>query len=212
MVLLQQYTPKHPQVIGIQASIDEIKSNLRAESERIVASNSPSSNPVHVGIVQAQIIASASAQAGQAKRDVIKNEVTKRLERLALLPKQEYDLIKLQREASVTNQIYSTMSQRYEEARINEVMIPRDVQIVDYAVESNNPIAPKKKQNVFVAALLGLFIGVVLAFALHYFNKTIKSTDDVEFYLKLPVLGHIPDYSVRQRNFYGRIVKPKRDA
>lgn len=212
MMLEQQYTAKHPQVMAVQASIDEIKSKLDSETERIATANAPSGNPVHIALLQAQITAGALAQAGAAKRVVIAGEVAKRMQNLSLLPKKEYDLVKLVRDAKVTEQMYTMMSQRYEEARINEVMTPRDVQVVDYAVAPSRPISPNKTMNVMVAALLGLFAGVVLAIGLDYFKKTIRSADDVEFYLKLPVLGQIPDYSIKQRGFYGRLRKNSKQA
>ena len=84
------------------------------------------------------------------------------------------------------------LAKRYEEARISEVMEPTDVQIVDVAIAPERPIKPRKTLNVAIAAVLGLFVGTGLAFALEYMNRTIRTADDVEQYLGLPVLGSIP--------------------
>ena len=210
MIQLQQYTPKHPQVLATQAAIDEARRNLNAEAERIATANAPSSNPVHTGLLQAKIQAEADSEAGQAQKAAIRNEVDQRMLKLGQLPEKEYKLTRLLRDAKVTEQIYIMMSQRYEEARINEVMTPRDVQVVDEADVPETKISPKNTLNVMIGALLGLFVGVGLAFALEFLNRTIRNSDDVEHFLKLPVLGQIPDYSVKQRNFYGRMNKPKR--
>ena len=210
MIQLQQYTPKHPQVLATQAAIDEARRNLNAEAERIATANAPSSNPVHTGLLQAKIQAEADSEAGQAQKAAIRNEVDQRMLKLGQLPEKEYKLTRLLRDAKVTEQIYIMMSQRYEEARINEVMTPRDVQVVDEADVPETKISPKNTLNVMIGALLGLFVGVGLALALEFLNRTIRNSDDVEHFLKLPVLGQIPDYSVKQRNFYGRMNKPKR--
>jgi capsular polysaccharide biosynthesis protein len=51
---------------------------------------------------------------------------------------------------------------------------------------------PKTKQLAVAAAALGLVLGLVLAFLLEYLDDTLKTTEDVERYLTLPVLGSIP--------------------
>ena len=84
------------------------------------------------------------------------------------------------------------LAKRYEEARISEVMEPTDVQIVDVAIAPDRPIKPRKALNVAIAAILGLFVGTGLAFAFEYMNRTIRTADDVDQYLGLPILGSIP--------------------
>ena len=205
MMLLQQYTSKHPQVQTIQAAIDEARSNLNSEANNIVMARAPSSNPVHIALIQAKIQSEASVEAGKAQSVAIKGEVDKRLNALTAMPDKQAKLVRLTRDAKVTEQMYIMMAQRYEEARINEVMTPRDVQVVDDAELPIIPISPKKFLNVSIAALLGLFVGLGLAFMLEYLRRTIRTTDDVEHYLKLPVLGQIPNYNAKRQNIYGRI-------
>ena len=98
------------------------------------------------------------------------------------------------RDATVAQEIYVMLAKRHEEARISEVMQPTDVQVIDVAVAQSKPIAPKKALNVMIAGILGLFIGLGLAFMLEYMNKTVKTIEDVRNYLDLPVLGSIPDF------------------
>jgi capsular polysaccharide biosynthesis protein len=51
---------------------------------------------------------------------------------------------------------------------------------------------PKTKQYVLAAGILGLVVGGVLAFLLEYLDDTLKTSDDVERFTKLPVVGSIP--------------------
>lgn len=55
------------------------------------------------------------------------------------------------------------------------------------------PIKPKKVLNIAIAFVLGLFVSIGLAFVLEYMDNTIKSENDVNKYLELPVIGIIPD-------------------
>jgi len=51
---------------------------------------------------------------------------------------------------------------------------------------------PKTKQYVLAAGVLGLVVGAVLAFLLEYLDDTLKTSDDVERFTELPVVGSIP--------------------
>jgi len=67
-----------------------------------------------------------------------------------------------------------------------------DVQIMDKPEFPSAPVSPKKVFNIALAAVLGLFLSVLLAFILDYMDRTIKDEKDVEKYLDLPVIGIIP--------------------
>ena len=51
---------------------------------------------------------------------------------------------------------------------------------------------PKTKQYVLAAGILGLVIGAVLAFLLEYLDDTLKTPEDVERFVNLPLIGSIP--------------------
>ena len=106
MMLLQQYTSKHPQVQTIQAAIDEARSNLNSEANNIVMARAPSSNPVHIALIQAKIQSEASVEAGKAQSVAIKGEVDKRLNALTAMPDKQAKLVRLTRDAKVTEQMY----------------------------------------------------------------------------------------------------------
>ena len=52
-----------------------------------------------------------------------------------------------------------------------------------------SPVKPNKLLNIAIAAVIGLMIGVGLAFLLEYKDTTIKTEADVEEYLGLPIIG-----------------------
>lgn len=56
---------------------------------------------------------------------------------------------------------------------------------------SPSPVAPNPKLNIAIAIVLGGMIGVGLAFLLEYLDNTIKTDEDVDKHLGLPVLGTI---------------------
>lgn len=69
-----------------------------------------------------------------------------------------------------------------------------NVQIIDSAAMPDKPIKPKKKLNIAIAFVLGLMISFGLVFLFEYMDNTIKTEEDVEKYLDIPVIGIIPKH------------------
>jgi capsular polysaccharide biosynthesis protein len=67
-----------------------------------------------------------------------------------------------------------------------------NIQIMDTASFPKGPVKPKPMLNIAIAFFLGIMISLGLVFLLEYMDNTIKTENDVEKYLDLPVLGVIP--------------------
>lgn len=76
--------------------------------------------------------------------------------------------------------------------RIDQVIELDPIQIWDTAVSSNYPAKPKVAAYMLLASVIGLVVGVGLAFFIEYLDTSVKTLDDVEKYLRLPVLAVIP--------------------
>lgn len=76
--------------------------------------------------------------------------------------------------------------------KVVEVMKLDNVNVVDSAVVPEAPVKPQKMLNMVIACVVGLMLAVGLVFLLTYLDQTIKSSEDVQRYLELPVLGTIP--------------------
>lgn len=192
--LAANYTDKHPEIITTRAAIVETNARLSREISLVISANAPSMNPIHQGLVQSQIQSEAEIAARSAQKQAIQSIINTSQQELSKLPAKEQGLAKVMRDAAVNQEIYIMLAKRHEEARISEVMQPTDVQVIDVAIEPDKPISPKKTLNVAIAAILGLFIGLAIAFILEYMNKTVRTAEDVQHYLDLPVLGNIPDF------------------
>jgi capsular polysaccharide biosynthesis protein len=72
----------------------------------------------------------------------------------------------------------------------NNVSILSEAQLA----EDPSPIKPKPLLNIAIALVVGLMAGVGLAFLLEYMDTTIKTEQDIENILGLPVLGTISEF------------------
>lgn len=74
------------------------------------------------------------------------------------------------------------------------------VQIVDRAEVPEIPVRPRKMLNLLVAAVLSLLGGVGLAFLFEHLDDSIKSHEEIERYVKLPMLGMVPSVKADRKN------------
>jgi capsular polysaccharide biosynthesis protein len=64
-----------------------------------------------------------------------------------------------------------------------------------------SPVKPDPKLNMAIAAVIGLMLGVGVAFLLEYLDTTMKDEQDVEDILNLPIIGlisPIPDSDIKK--------------
>ncbi len=76
---------------------------------------------------------------------------------------------------------------------IVEIMNVDNVSVLAQAsvVDGQSPVKPQPILNIAIALVVGLMAGVGLAFLLEYLDNTLKSEQDIEKTLGLPVLGTI---------------------
>lgn len=79
-----------------------------------------------------------------------------------------------------------------------------NVRIIDEAEVPKHPVRPKRLQNFMLAIIGGLVGGMALALILEHMDNTVKSSEDIDRHIKLPLLGCVP-------TFEGRYTELERD-
>jgi capsular polysaccharide biosynthesis protein len=81
---------------------------------------------------------------------------------------------------------------------VENIMTIKNVKILSPAVLKDNPspIKPKPLLNMAIALVVGLMAGIGIAFLLEYLDNTIKTEEDIQKVLGLPILGAIPKITV----------------
>lgn len=146
---------------------------------------------------EAAIAVANSKAAALAKMDAENEKL------IESLPEKEEGYVRVKRDVDVTNEIYVMLAKRLEEAKIAEVMVPNEVQVVDEATLPEKPVKPRKLLVMAIMAVLGLLVGIgsVVAHAMLY--RKIRTAEDVEKELGLPVLGMIPDADTTKKKVPG---------
>lgn len=79
------------------------------------------------------------------------------------------------------------------EKEIKNLMNVDNVSVLSPAVLKDNPspVAPNPMLNMAIAAVIGLMLGIGIAFLLEYLDTTMKNDQDIEDILGIPLLGVI---------------------
>jgi len=76
---------------------------------------------------------------------------------------------------------------------IGDIMNVENVSILARAELPTSPVEPRPTLNMAIGFLLGLMVGVGATFILEYLDTKVKTEQDIEQLLELPVLGVIPN-------------------
>lgn len=139
------------------------------------------------------------------KRD-LRNSLGERLAgKKALLEKMNartLELSRLERERAMVQDNYYLYETKAEQLRISNDLNNRQitsVKIISPAVAPKEPVFPKRKLIIGIAAFLGLFVGFGYSAVCEFLNHTFKDEHDVSEFLGAPLLMTIRDAGKRGR-------------
>ncbi len=199
------YTDKHPEVQTLNAKITSIKKELNEQVEDIVSSRIENINPLYRTLEDKKINLESQIIAAEAQKESLNKRIEDLENKLSQIPQKELSLARLQREKTITEDIYLMLMQRQEEIEIQKSMQTSDVVVIDSAITNEEPIKPNVKLNIAIAGVLGLMAAIFIIFLIEFLDNTIKGENDVEKITSVPVLGVIPKFDeVDHKQGYGR--------
>ena len=70
-----------------------------------------------------------------------------------------------------------------------------NVDILDEAIEVDKPYNINVPKQIIIYFMLGLVLAAGVLFVIYYFDRTVKSIEQVEQKIKLPILGGVQEYN-----------------
>ncbi|MFA5337615.1 MAG: GumC family protein, partial [Candidatus Omnitrophota bacterium] len=120
--------------------------------------------------------------------DKLSEEINKKLELQEKMS--EYGILK--RKVTTYNSLYDDFLKRAKELDVSKELTLSNIRVLDSAQEPKNPIKPNPSKDIPLAVIAGLVSGALLALFLEKLDSTLKTSDEVEFYVKLPFLSYVP--------------------
>lgn len=168
------YKSKHPRMIQVYSKLDNTRQKLKEEIDKEVE---------NLRVERSVLIA----------RENVLHKTMGDFENDALATnRKELHYAILHRNVDTNQRLYDTLLAKIKETDIVNKSDISNVRIADRAHVPLLPVKPKKKMNFIFSVIFGFMTGVGLAFLSEYADQTLRSGEDVERYLGLPVLSVIP--------------------
>jgi tyrosine-protein kinase Etk/Wzc len=182
--LLINYTTEHPQVREQQQKIDNVRAEMLLELR-------------------------AKLKTMQDREAALMDQRDRYRSRYLQFPRAAIQMSRLEREVKVNADLLATLKGKYQELQIKSAERIEEVTIVAPAITPSLPInAPNTELNLMVGSLMGVFLGFVLAFARESFDTSIGTIEGIEEFLKVPVLGVIPQFDGKEMEEAARAALP----
>ncbi len=170
----EKYKDAHPEVQRLQTQIKDVQRLLDQE----------------VQFAQQQYYAELEAMRVK-ERAVTRAEAEWESEALEVSRKAD-EFAALTRDVTRLRSLYDLIFNRLKEIDISIGIEPETVRRLERATPPGAPITPRRMQSIFMAALIGLGIGIGLVFGLEFIDDSIRYPEEVTRTLGLEFLGVIP--------------------
>ena len=186
----------HPQYLDAKRQLDDLK--IKGLGERhptvLAAANQIEAmkHQLDEGVVNLR--ATLQAQLDMAS-DRLKNvEVMKNDTREEAIKRglDAQDYVDAKRDFESDQELLQKMKLKQIGETITKKMPNDSIEIHEDPQISQSPVSPNVTLNLVLGAVVGLIFGVGIAFFLEYLDTSVKSLEDVERYLQVPVLAVIP--------------------
>jgi len=104
----------------------------------------------------------------------------------------EFALQGLEREVKTNLELYDMFMAQLKSTRAVSDLQSVVARVVDPALPGSSPIKPKKQMVISLAFVLSLMLGVAVAFLLEHLDNSVRSTEDAERKIGLPLLAAVP--------------------
>lgn len=178
--LEERYGEKHPKMIGARSDLQEANRRLKIEVDKAIDN------------------ARKEYELAAAQERQLRNMIDQQHTEMRTVSGKAFELRQLEREVDVNRSLYETFLARFKEADVADEYDVPNAQIIDRATVPAAPFQPNRERMVFIATIIALVLGSLLAFLRDHFDNTFKTTEDVEDRLKLPVIGMVPLLKQRQ--------------
>lgn len=166
--LQQQFTDEHPDVIKAKEELNSLEKSLSDEIAKAVNSQSVTLSPVQSNLLKDKISTEVQISVNNASLEALKAKQAEAQESIATLSADSVEYMRLERNAKITGQVYTSLVQNYEQTRIQEAKDSMDIQIIDAADLPKEDMPAKPKKKIIIA--IGFVLGIMISFGYTLYN------------------------------------------
>jgi len=189
-----KFGEKHPVMIKALGDLELLTKKKEQEINRIVQTVK---NDYELALVKENGL--------RAQMEQTKNEAVNLNDKFV-----QYGVFK--RDIETNRQIYDALLMKMKEQSITEETNPVNLWMVEKATVPSVPASPRKKVNLLLGLVVGLFGGIGLAFFVEYLDDSIKTAEETEAVLHVPVLGVVSNWQDKEHAIETVVLDDPRSA
>jgi uncharacterized protein involved in exopolysaccharide biosynthesis len=197
--LASRVTDEHVELKFVREQIESSKKVLDSlEPSKTHTTVGPNHNYQELRL--AQIRQEATLASLRAKSATLQMQLTAAQKEMQILNGNEMRIAQIQRDIQILEGSYRKYADSLEQARIDESLERErisNINIAEAPTLNHEPVRPKALLTMFLGLAAGLFGGLCLALAAEYFDHSLKTSEELERRLSLPVLVSIPQANGR---------------
>jgi uncharacterized protein involved in exopolysaccharide biosynthesis len=193
--LLEKYDPSYRAVQEVEKQIAQIRAAMAEEDKVLLKEETSDTNSVYQMLLQELVKAKSQLAGLRASAVTAAENVRSYREKARQLDETEMVQHDLARSQKLAEENYQLYLRKQEEVRISDELDRQrivNVSIVENATVPTQPYGPGRSIVVLAGGLLGSLASLALAFGANYLNPSFRTPDELERFLKIPVLAAIP--------------------
>jgi protein tyrosine kinase modulator len=202
--LRTQFTDEHPDVIRVKQEIAALESQLAGPGKRATPDD-----PAVRQLNDARTAVEAELAALRAEEQTLRRTIGTYEQRIENTPRLERELQQLSRDYAGAKDLYATLLQRYGNAKIagrmEQGMQADQFTVLDPAVASREPVAPKRFRLLLMGLMMSLGAAAGVVVVAEALDTSFHTADDVRAFTSVPILVSIPPIAtagdIRRRRF-----------
>ena len=197
--LIQTYTASHPLVIAAQEqrkALEAILNEQPSERTQTTSGLNPTRQMLELDLEREEVAAMGSA----SLRDLLASQMAAVQTELVALNSHEVELASLQRNVDLAQANYRVYAEKLEQARIDEALEEdqiSNVNVVQPPSYIRKPASPKKLLVLAGGLIFGIVGGVTFALIAETLDASLRTAEQTEAHLGLPVLLSLPPEGLR---------------
>jgi len=199
--------PDSPDLKGLEAQKHKRESILQNLSDKTTSSITQTLSPTHLSLIESKIATEINylRSGNMLKRCDARLEKTDEelVQLLSSIPETQFKFDQLTKEIAYLYDINRELYKQKIEAKMllrepeyenpNLTNRPKGgISVIDKAQSQKVPVSPKLFFIAAIAAIVGVSVGLAVAFMFDYFDNTYHSPEEVKGNLDIPLLGSIP--------------------
>jgi succinoglycan biosynthesis transport protein ExoP len=178
--LAQIYREKHPDLRQLDAQLAQVRLRLAEEIQKLIRA------------------VETEAKVFKAREETLLATMNELRREARTLNEREAQAVALQRDKDSVEDLHAAVLKRFKETGLTGALDASNIRVVEPATVPTYPIRPRTQLIRLLSAIAGLALGVGVAFLSESLDRRVRSPDEIERVLGVPILGVVPVFRTKR--------------